>query len=297
MHSIGENCIHMCIQSILLLYTLFLLIRHHQHGALNIFNSPNVTVKNCTFYNNTSSSFFTRRPFQGNAGGLSIAYNIELANRTVSSVNILVTGCVFIANHAAPPIALRLSPTEFLAMNLIIGRGGALAIPININSPVHCVVTDNTFINNTAATVGGSIYGFTGGAYINNTSLYAKNVFIGNSATIGGVMSLISSQRIPDVFLLHITIQNCTFVNNRAAICGCVNYYPHLGLAGDVIKFIDSKFYNNSASLYAGAVDLVSYRFFGSRQHQEPIQLTNWYVLLYNDHISSATCSKRILEF
>ena len=269
-------------------FSHFLLIRHHQHGALNIFNSPNVTVKNCTFYNNTSSSFFTRRPFQGNAGGLSIAYNIDLCNRTVSNVNILVKHCLFTANHAAPPTALRLSPTEFLAMNLIIGRGGALAIPININSPVNCVVTGNTFINNTAATVGGSIYGFTGGAYINNTSLYANNVFIGNSATIGGVMSLISSQRIPNVFLLHITIQNCTFINNRASICGCVNYYPHLGLAGDVIKFIDSKFYNNSASLYAGAVDLVSYRFFGSRLHQEPIQLTNWYAMLYNDHFNCA---------
>ena len=270
--------------------------RHHQHGALNIFNSPNVTVKNCTFYNNTSSSFFTRRPFQGNAGGLSIAYNIELSNKTVSSVNILVTGCDFIANHAAPPTALRLSSTEFLAMNIIVGRGGALAIPINVNGPVSCVVTGNMFINNSAATVGGSIYGFTGGAYINNTSLYADNVFIGSSASIGGVMSLISSQRIPDVFLLHITIQNCTFINNRASICGCVNYYPHLGLAGDVIKFIDSKFYNNSASLYAGAIDIVSYRFFGSRVHQEPIQLTNWYALLYDSLVSCASSGKKIID-
>lgn len=245
-------------------------------------------MKNCTFHNNTSSSFFTRRPYQGNAGGLSIAFNIELSNRTVSSVNVLVTDCVFMNNHAAPPTFLQLSPTEFLAMNIFTGRGGAFAMPINVNSPVNCLVTNNMFINNSAATVGGSIYSFTGGAYINHTSLYANNEFIGNSASIGGVMSLISSQRMPDTFLLHTTIQNCTFIQNRADICGCVNYYPHLGRAGDLIQFIDSKFYNNSASLYAGAIDIVSYRFFGSREHQEPIQLTNWYAIILYYCISLA---------
>ena len=212
-------------------------------------------MKNCTFHNNTSTSFFTRRPYQGNAGGLSIAYNMIFSNSTVSTINVI--DCIFINNRAAPPTALRLSSTELLSMNIFTGRGGALAIPINITSPVNCVVTNNTFINNSAHSFGGSIYSFAGGPYINHTYLYANNVFIGNSASVGGVMSFITSQRAPDTFLLHIKIQNCTFIQNRANICGCVNYYPHLDIAGDLIQFIDSKFYNNSASLYAGAIDSV----------------------------------------
>lgn len=254
--------------------------RHHEHGALNIFNSPNVTVKNCTFHNNTSSSFFTRRPYQGNAGGLSIGYNMRFSNKTISTVNILVTDCSFTNNHAAPLTALQLSPSKLLEMNIFTGRGGALAIPVNTTSPVNCVVANNEFINNSADSFGGSIYTFIGGSYVNHTSLYANNMFIGNSASFGGVMSFISSQRIPNTFILHATIQNCTFIQNKAKICGCVNYYPHLGLAGDLIRFIDCKFFNNSAILYAGAIDVVSYRFFGSRTHQEPIHLTNWYVKL-----------------
>ena len=204
---------------------------------------------------------------------------MRFSNRTFSNVNIRVTDCVFTDNHAAPPSALQLSSTELLAMNIFTGRGGAIAMPVNISSPVNCVVTNNTFINNSADSLGGCIYTFVGGSYRNHTFLYANNVFIENSASIGGVMTFIPSQRIPDTSLLHVTIQNCTFVRNKADICGCVNYYPHLELAGDLIQFIDCKFYNNSAALYAGAIDIVSYRFFGSRVHQEPIQFTNWYVM------------------
>jgi len=161
-------------------------------------------------------------------------------------------------------------------LNIFTGRGGALAMPINTTSPVNCMIVSNVFINNSAHSFGGCIYTFAGGSYRNHTFLYANNMFIKNSARIGGVISLIPSQRIPDTFLLHATIQNCTFIENKAKICGCVNYYPHLDFAGDLIQFIDCKFYSNSANIYAGALDIVSYRFFGSRVHQEPIQLTNW---------------------
>ena len=237
-----------------------------------------MTVKNCTFYNNTSSSFFTRRPYQGNAGGLSIAYNMGLSNRPVSSVNILVTDCVFTTNHAAPPSDLQVSSTELLAANIFTGRGGALALPINVTSPVDCIVTNNIFINNSAESFGGCIYSFAGGPQINQKLLFKSNEFIGNSATNGGVMTVLTSRVIPETFHTQTAIQNCTFIQNRAQICGCVNFYPHLGIAGSLIEFIDCKFYNNSASVYAGAIDIVSYRFFGSRGHEMPVQLTNWYV-------------------
>lgn len=237
-----------------------------------------MTVKNCTFNNNTSSSFFTRRPYQGNAGGLSIAYNVRLSNRTVNNVNIQVMDCVFTNNRAVPPATLQLSSTELLAMSIFTGRGGALAMPINITSPLDCVVKNNVFINNSAASFAGCIYCFIGGPYINQTYLFESNKFVSNSAAIGGVMTFLTSQRIPDIYIIQTTIRNSTFIQNRARICGCVNHYPHLGFAGDLIVFIDCKFYNNSASLYAGTIDIVSYRFFGSRDHQEPIQFTNWYV-------------------
>ena len=71
------------------MYILCYFFRNHEHGALNIFNSPNVIIKHCTFRNNTSSSYFTRKPFQGNSGGLSVAYNTELASLSV--IDVLVT--------------------------------------------------------------------------------------------------------------------------------------------------------------------------------------------------------------
>ena len=239
-----------------------------------------MTVKDCIFHNNTSSSFFTRRPYQGNAGGLSIAYNMRFSNRTVSRVNILVTDCVFTNNHAAPPTALRLSSIEAVSMNIFAGRGGALAMPINTTNPLNCIVANNIFVNNSAHSFGGCIYCFIGGPHINQTFLFKSNEFVGNRASVGGVLTFLLSQRIPETYSIQNTIQNCTFIQNRARICGCVNHYPLYDFAAHLFQFIDCKFHNNSASLYAGTIDIVFYRFFGSREHQKPIQLTNWYVLL-----------------
>ena len=129
--------------------------RDHEDGALNIYNSENVFINNCTFHNNTSSSYFTRKPYQRNAGGLSIGYNSQLTK--LDDVDIVVTNCRFTNNRAAPPSALILPPTKFLTHKIFSGRGGGLSIPVNLaTSSLNCVVNNSVFINNYAVSFGGA---------------------------------------------------------------------------------------------------------------------------------------------
>ena len=65
---------NVCIRFICTVFNT-VLRRHHQQGAVNIYNSPRVTVTNCTFYNNTSTGYFTTKAYQGASGGLSIGYS------------------------------------------------------------------------------------------------------------------------------------------------------------------------------------------------------------------------------
>ena len=71
------------------------------HGALSIYNSQNVTVKNCTFYNNTSDSYFFNQmqQYQGSSGGLSVGFNM---NNSSVVLNITITNINFGNNNASP---------------------------------------------------------------------------------------------------------------------------------------------------------------------------------------------------
>ena len=91
----------------------FLLFRHHEHGALSIYNTRHITVKNCRFHNNTSDSLFATKVYQGSAGGVSISYNFNVTkaspvhdnnpNALIPPADIVtshITNCMFIDNSA-----------------------------------------------------------------------------------------------------------------------------------------------------------------------------------------------------
>lgn len=257
---------------------------------MNIFNSPNVIVKNCTFDNNTSSSYFTRQPFQGNAGGLSIGYNSRLTTIPLSNINVTITDCSFTNNGAIPPSSLQLSPTELQARRIFSGRGGGLSIVINITSEIYCVVNNSKFTNNFAENFGGAFYIFISeSSTMNQFYMVENNVFISNRAKYGGACTFVrfSDVLMREGFYQTARFYNCSFVKNMATIGGGLHVLPSsLGFAGSLISFVKCKFFANMATDYAGVFDIVSYNFFDNREHLNPVEFQEWYV---SNHIIYVT--------
>ena len=250
-----------------------LCFRNHEHCALNIFNSVSVVVKNCTFHNNTCDSYFTRKPFQGSGGALSIGYNAKLAS--LNSANVLVTGCVFSSNKAVA--ALRLSTTDIFSRNIFSGRGGGLSMPINAIWPLNIIVNNSMFINNFALNHGGSFYCHISENVSNQSYLFESNIFIKSRALLGSGAINIGNYGYSIPFsTLHITIYNCTFDNNAAQIGGCFRITPsNRGFSGNFLNVINCSFNNNTSTL-RGIVDLASFNYYKTRQHYEPVHFSNW---------------------
>ena len=251
--------------------------RNHEHGALNIFNCPNVTVKNCTFRNNTSTSYFTRKPFQGNSGGLSLGYNMELAS--LSSVNVLVTECVFINNSADPPSHLFLTTSDLIEKELFSGRGGGMTLPVKeVTCPLNVVINNSLFMNNFAGNYGGGLYCFTSGTVGNQTWMFGNNRFIGNEATIGsGALNFGNFGSTAPFSTLNSTMYNCTFKHNRAQTGGCSHIFPsYPGFSGNFITIKECLYFNNTSIEVGGAIDITTYNPYKSRQHYDPVHFINW---------------------
>ena len=247
---------------------------------MSIYNSENITVKNCTFYNNTSDSYFTREPYQGSSGGLSIGYHYIASKTILSSVNVVIISCKFTYNSAVPSNRLRVTSTEALIRRIFTGRGGGLTVLVNINSPLNFVFNDSVVMNNRANTFGGGVYCLTQRGSIYQTYTFANNVFMNNTGPIAGGLSFINLLNRPVEFAVCVLVFNCTFSNNTAGFqaAGGVSVYPLFGLANNIFVFRECRFYDNSAPIYGGAIDITSYNFFANRQATFPIEFINWLV-------------------
>ena len=249
--------------------------RNHEHGALNIFNCPNVTVRHCTFCNNTSTSYFTRKPFQGNSGGLSLGYNMELA--PLSSVNVLVTDCVFINNLADPPSHLYLSTSDLATTYFFSGRGGGMALPIYVACPVNVAINNNLFRNNFASNFGGGLYCVTAGTIDNQTNMFRNNTFCDNEAGIGSGALIFTNYAQSSTCAVNTTIYNCTFENNKAHAGSCLHVFPsYFGCSGSTFAIKECSFDNNTATGAGGTIVVVSHKYHQNREHYDPVEFTNW---------------------
>ena len=250
--------------------------RNHENGALNIFNCPNVTVKNCKFTDNNSTSYFGRKPFQGHGGGASVAYNVKLAQ--LSSANVVVSDCKFINNRAVAPDDFFVSTTNLIEESIFTGRGGGLAMPISATFPVNVVVNNSVFINNFAENYGGGLFYFLGETNGNQTCMFGNNLFIGNQALIGsGAMNFANFAYTTPSTNLHSTIYGCTFQGNIAYIGGCLLIFPSYdGFGGNFVAIQECTFTNNTSMEYGGAVSVASYNAYQIRQHYEPVEFINW---------------------
>lgn len=246
----------------------------HEHGALNIFNSPNVIIRNCTFYNNTSDTYFTRQPYKSNAGGLSIGYNSLPGTISLDKMNIIVNNCNFTGNHAGLPA----SPNEVQESRIFSGRGGGLSLVVNVTGIVNFTVNNSIFVNNLAENLGGGIYvSISEFSTLKQFYLFANNTFTSNAANYGGGF-FFANLVIPSTnFSQNIHVYNSVFTKNNAEdIGGGIYVFSSLGLGGSFIKFERCNFFLNTAGDHGGAVDVESFNLYRSRQNQSPVELVSW---------------------
>ena len=237
-------------------------------------------MKNCTFHNNTSDSFFTRQPYQGGGGGLSIGYEHTKSTIQIKSIDILIINCKFISNTAAILSRITLTSTEILIYQIFPGLGGALSVLVNMNTPLNFVFNDSIVMNNYAEISSASIYCVIQRGSIYQTYLFANNIFMNNTAPIASGLSFFNLLNRPVTFAVYNLIYNCTFIHNtaRSEVAGAANIYPLYALRNTLVIFRDCQFYNNSAQLYGGAVDITSYNFFENREAAFPVEFINWLV-------------------
>ena len=265
--------------SILVIY----IFRHHKHGAVDIYNSQNVIVKNCTFSNNTSDNFYFQlmKEYQGSAGGLSVGYNM---NHSTVTLNMTIIDTKFISNSALPLAKYRRTSSEMIYNRNFTGRGGGLSVLVNARfSQLVCVIKNCSFVNNSAERFGGALYVLV--THVFNDQIYQldSNNFSDNTAPIGGGLLFVDlREEGSDDIYVNITVFNCTFTNNTVKdSAGAVGIYSSVGKTRYSVVFKDCVFYHNIAVLHGGAIHLGAYRFHKSGQKLCHVHIVNWLVYSY----------------
>ena len=261
--------------------------RHHEHGAMSIYESEQIIIRNCTFYNNTSDGYFTDKPYLGSSGGLSISYNSSGSCGFMPPSHIMlhvhIINCTFTDNSALLLDGQSFSSTKEILNKISYGRGGAVSILISVRDPLKLVFSGNTVINNSADTFGGGVYCLIQ-ACANQNYTFGNNTFKKNTASVAGGMAFIYQYiSIQSQFTIYNLVYNCKFYYNAARheVAGAMGIYSVFGLANNSYITIDQcKFVNNTAVSYGGAVDIESYDFFVNIQAIPLINFTNWLVFI-----------------
>ena len=259
---------------------MFFTFRNHKHGALSINNTKHITVKNCTFHNNTSDSLFTSGEYQGSAGGFSIGYNFYVTKIPPFNVNNLfahITNCNFTDNSARLFNGQRGTSDDVLTNNIFPGRGGALSVIVNTYLNLTFIFSDNTVMNNFAEVFGGGVYCITRRS---SSQMYTfnNNVFMSNTGLRTGGLALFYITM--PMIAVRNDIYNCTFYNNTVSeIAGAITVTTVFEPARNIfVTFKDCNFRNNTAIVYGGAVDIASLNFDYKSLANSFITFINWLV-------------------
>ena len=192
--------------------------RKFTEAALDIFNSPNVTICDSNFFNNKGTGI-SRIPFRANTGAVSIGIN-EIDTDILNPI-IMVMRCNF-SNNKATALAAFTTSTNTFFNRVFTGRGGGLGIFINESSlNITGMVLDNSFTGNYARSFGAGLYMVIFGEGTQNKLLVKRNVFLNNNARVGGGGLLMTFFSFGVEGAPHQTnITDCSFIGNSGETGG-----------------------------------------------------------------------------
>lgn len=203
----------------------YLLNRNFTEAVFDIYNCASILVADSTFVDNSGTGI-SRHSFRANTGAVSIGYN-NIPAFSFSQIVTKVSHSTFINNRATASRNVRSSHSAF-SSQIFSGRGGAVGVFYNESYyNITIRLLDNHFERNYARSFGGAIIIITFGEGTQNVNIIKRNIFINNSASLGGgalVSTFISngvSGRPHSVL-----ISDSTFMGNMGQTGGGVFIFP-----------------------------------------------------------------------
>ena len=251
-------------------------------SAVEIYNTPYVTISSCFFTNNTSLGIGTIE-YSGNAGALSIGFSTTFSK--ITQPEILIQDSVFDSNEANVSGEC-VQENTILLTKVYTQRGGGVAGYFGAAGlKINLLVERCRFVNNSAQDSGGGLYINLSGAKgaVTNVTVRESN-FSGNYATMdGGGLEVTFDTATSVHFPSFLQVQDCHFSYNRAKYGGA--FKPvQINSQGNLnrIHIERSMFQQNRAeggavvhmqSFYAG-VGLARH----TEQNTSRIAIEDWYV-------------------
>jgi len=247
-------------------------------------------VINSTFINNNSTAHYLSRSFEANAAALSYGWNDVLLN-TPSSINVYVYNCHFFGNTARGIVRDFDSITDALETRTFPGRGGGMAIVLNVRSDVTVLVEETVFIGNHANGLGGGFYLVIGGISLNQNFTLRNNFYEANTAFGGAAINVGYLSIIPDTTTNEVIIKDSKFIGNIADFVGAIGISPsYIYGMTNFIQVRNCSFYSNKAGHYGAAIGLFHLDFLSAKNKVKPVEITDWYVCsLYCVHYTKSS--------
>ena len=186
-------------------------------SAVEIYNTPYITISNCSFTNNTSLGIGTIQ-YSGNAGALSIGFNTTFPNTTQSQI--LIQDSIFNDNVANVSRDRMETANAVLSSKIYTQRGGGMAGYFGAAGlEINFLVEGCTFGNNSAQDSGGGIYiNLSGARGMQANMTVRKSNFSENFATVDGGGLEVTFDTVESVlFPSFLLVQDCNFTQNRAS--------------------------------------------------------------------------------
>ena len=198
-------------------------------GVLEISNSPQVFVSNCTFTNNTSLGIGTER-YSGNAGAVAIGYDDRPKPEHLQNVTpvIRITGSTLRDNNSTASEEYLYDVAEVLRQRIYNQRGGAIACYFGTsNYSADVEIKHCNFEGNYVRDSGGAVYMFLSGQDNGHSVKIQKCTFTRNAAKLGGGAELTFDTSIgnsSDELVNKALIEDCSFAENMARDGGAFSH-------------------------------------------------------------------------
>lgn len=212
-------------------------------GPVNIFNSVEIQVTNCTFQHNRATSIFRDLPFRIAGGGVSIALSSNQTVQDTTEHRYTIHACTFLnnsANSTLPPLNI----SGVLSEQYLNGRGGGVAIFVNHPSFVVVRVTGCNFTGNSANAFAGGLYLLPLHILVDKDFEFVGNHYEGNTAPAGGgtAFGVPFGQRCDsemcDTVRERVRVEDCTFIRNSAMYGAGLRLAISKGTIHSILQFM-----------------------------------------------------------